>query len=530
MGTGGANKRKPNRRKIMTSEKLENSFRVRIGADLLPRARETPQGVGRVESRRSRVSQNTIVATAVRIICFPQPALLHGCRLLVWASILALIPNVFAADTPPVPAFPGAEGLGWTTRGGRGGRVIAVTNLNDSGPGSFREACEAEGPRIVVFRVSGTITLESSLGIRNPYITIAGQTAPGDGICIKKYPLSIGASEVIIRYIRVRLGDESGLDADAISGRYQKNIILDHVSASWSVDETVSIYHCENVTVQWCLVSESMYNSNHVKGAHGYGGIWGSNHSTYHHNLLAHHSSRNPRFASGCGYTDYRNNVVYNWGFNSTYGGEKQQQGNAKFNFSIINMVANYYKPGPATTPGEVTYRIAEPSSRSSDDKGSWYVVDNVVVGYPAVTADNWQGIDGNNYIKLNALWDAMPINQQTPENAYHAVLDHAGCSLPNRDAVDQRIIEEARTGTATYGNNGIITTPSDVGGWPELKSTPAPVDSDHDGIPDQWETTHGLDPSNKEDGKKTNLSADSYTNLEIYLNELAGDFVKSAK
>ena len=235
-------------------------------------------------------------------------------QFLVCAGILALLPNGFTADTPSVPAFPGAEGYGAMTRGGRGGKVILVTNLNDSGPGSLREACETEGPRIVVFRVSGTITLERALRISNPYITIAGQTAPGDGICLKRYPLLINASEVIIRYIRVRLGDETDDDADAISGRYNKNIIIDHVSASWSVDETVSIYYCENVTIQWCLISESMYDAGHVKGAHGYGGIWGSNRSTYHHNLLAHHSSRNPRFASGCGYNDYRNNVVYNWG------------------------------------------------------------------------------------------------------------------------------------------------------------------------------------------------------------------------
>ena len=181
--------------------------------------------------------------------------------------------------------------------------------------------------------------------------------------------------------------------ADAISSRYNKNLILDHVSASWSVDETVSIYHSENVTVQWCLISESLYKSNHGKGHHGFGGIWGSNHSTYHHNLLAHHSSRNPRFASGCGNTDYRNNVIYNWGYNSCYGGEKQQHGNPKFNFTNINMVANYYKPGPATEPGKVSYRIASPSTRDgADDYGKWYVAENVVEGNATVTADNWNG------------------------------------------------------------------------------------------------------------------------------------------
>ena len=185
-------------------------------------------------------SFRSLVGTDLRI-SFRQPRLLHRCQLLVCVGILVLIPSGFAADTPSVPAFPGAEGYGAMTRGGRGGKVILVTNLNDTGPGSLRDACEAEGPRIVVFTVSGTITLESRLRISNPYITIAGQTAPGEGICIKKYPLSINASEVIIRYIRVRLGDESDADADAISGRYHKNIIIDHVSASWSVDETVSI-------------------------------------------------------------------------------------------------------------------------------------------------------------------------------------------------------------------------------------------------------------------------------------------------
>ena len=485
-------------------------------------------------------SFRALVGAALRI-CFRPPALLHRCQLLVCAGILALIPNGFAADTPPVPAFPGAEGFGSMTRGGRGGTVITVTNLNDSGSGSLREACETEGPRIVVFRVAGTIILASALKISNPYITIAGQTAPGDGICIKKYPLSINASEVIIRYIRVRLGDEAGVDTDAISSRYNKNIIIDHVSASWSVDETVSIYHCENVTVQWCLVSESMYNAGHAKGTHGFGGIWGSNHSTYHHNLLAHHSSRNPRFASGCGYTDYRNNVVYNWGYNSAYGGEEQQQGNENFNFSVINMVANYYKPGPATAPGKVTYRIVSPSSRNlADDFGKWYVADNVVHGNTAVTANNWDGgvqiRGGSSYIaglKLLHPFASMPINQQTAEEAYYSVLDNVGASLPKRDTVDVRIVDETRNGYATYEgvtyeNNkrvpdkskkcGIIDSQTDVGGWPELKSLPAPLDSDGDGMPDEWEKRYGLDPRDASNASK-DKDGDGYTNIEEYLN-----------
>jgi pectate lyase len=485
-------------------------------------------------------SFRSLVGTDLRI-CFRQPALLHKCQLLVCAGILALIPNGFAADTPPVPAFPGAEGFGSMTRGGRGGKVLTVTNLNDSGPGSLREACETEGSRIVVFRVSGTITLASRLRISKPYITIAGQTAPGDGICIKKYPLSINASEVIIRYIRVRLGDEAGVDADAISSRYNKNIIIDHVSASWSVDETVSIYHCENVTVQWCLVSESMYNAGHAKGTHGFGGIWGSNRSTYHHNLLAHHSSRNPRFASGCGYNDFRNNVVYNWGYNSAYGGEKQQQGNENFNFTVINMVANYYKPGPATRPGKVTYRIINPSSSNlADDFGKWYVADNVVHGNTAVTANNWDGgvqpQGGSSYIaglKLHQPFASMPINQQTAEEAYYSVLESVGASLPKRDTVDVRIVDETRNGYATYegvtykNKNrvpdkskkcGIIDSQTDVGGWPELKSLPAPLDSDGDGMPDEWEKRYGLDPRDASNASK-DKDGDGYTNIEEYLN-----------
>lgn len=465
----------------------------------------------------------------------------HSLLLLVCAGIFALLPSGFAADTPSVPAFPGAEGYGAMTRGGRGGEVILVTNLNDSGPGSLREACEAEGPRIVVFTVSGTITLESRLTISNSYITIAGQTAPGDGICIKKYQLSINASEVIIRYIRVRLGDETDNDADAISGRYHKNIILDHVSASWSIDETVSIYYCENVTIQWCLISESLYNAGHVKGTHGFGGIWGSNYSTYHHNLLAHHSSRNPRFASGCGYNDFRNNVVYNWGYNSAYGGEKRHEGDDRFNFTVVNMVANYFKPGPATRPGNGAHRIINPSSGGLDDGfGKWYVADNVVHGNPEVTANNWDGgvqpQGGSSHIpklKLDRPYSAIPINQQTAEEAYSTVLESVGASLPKRDAIDTRIVDETRNGYATYEGDtyknkrrvpeaskqcGIIDSQADVGGWPELKSLPAPLDSDSDGMPDEWEKRYGFDSHDASNASKDNDN-DGYTNIEEYLN-----------
>ncbi|MCO8121002.1 pectate lyase [Stieleria sp. TO1_6] len=429
-------------------------------------------------------------------------------------------------------AFPSAEGYGKHTVGGRGGRVIDVINLNDSGEGSLRAAVDAKGPRTVVFRVSGTINLKSDIRIKNPHITIAGQTAPGDGICLRGYPLMISADEVIIRYLRVRFGDESEKDADAISARYVKNLILDHVSASWSVDETMSIYHCENVTVQWCIISESMFDSNHSKNQHGFGGIWGGNKSTYHHNLIAHHSSRNPRFASGCGDTDYRNNVVYNWGYRSCYGGEAEQKGFDNSKLSTINLIANYYKPGPATDPERMA-ELAEPSSRGADDRGRWYVNGNVIEGSPSVTTENWRGVRGSNFIKLDEPWDAMPINQQTAEEAFASVLDHAGATLPKRDAVDTRVIQEVRSGTATYEGvyktlkrvadtskpTGIIDSQKNVGGWPELTSTPAPKDTDHDGIPDEWETNHGLNPNEVTDG--TAVGKGGYTMLEKYINSI---------
>ena len=467
--------------------------------------------------------------------------------------ILLVLLMTFSASWSQQLAFPTAEGYGKYTVGGRGGVVYEVTNLNDSGEGSLRAAVEAKGPRTVVFRVSGTIKLESDLRIKNPYITIAGQTAPGDGICIKKYPLMIDADEVIIRYIRVRLGGEALVDADAVSSRYVKNLILDHVSASWSVDEVLSVYHGEYTTVQWCIISESMFNSNHpTKNNHGFGGIWGSNYSTYHHNLIANNSNRNIRFASGCGNTDYRNNVIYNWGFESTYGAESQQRGNDKFNFANVNVVANYYKPGPATLPGKMSHQIAAPWSRNGDsDYGKWYIADNVMVGSEEVTNDNWKGVvpsltaiegvqehNPNNLeaipgLKLNKPWPAMAINQQTAEDAYHSVLEHAGASLPKRDAVDLRIIEEARTGIANFEgcyedfykvadkskNCGIIDSPDDVGGWPELKSVPAPVDTDHDGMPDNWETKNNLNPKNPDD--RNNVGVDGYTMLEKYLNSI---------
>ncbi len=422
-------------------------------------------------------------------------------------------------------AFPEAEGFGRLTTGGRGGIVIEVTNLNDSGPGSLRAAIQEREPRTVVFRVSGTIELRSDLIIKNGNLTLAGQTAPGDGICLKDYSVIISANNVIIRFLRVRLGDEKKNAADAISCIGNRDIMIDHCSFSWGIDEVASFYDNENSTVQWCLISESLNHSYHFKGDHGYGGIWGGKGASFHHNLLAHHSSRNPRFNGSRTHgdaareiVDFRNNVIYNWGMNSAYGGEGGNH----------NVVANYYKFGPAT---KIRDRIVEPW----DGKGKWYVAENYVFGYPAITADNWSGgVQGDFWksVRIDSSLAVSPVITQAAETAYELVLENVGAVLPKRDAVDARIIEEVTAGTATYGGiygagSGIIDSQKDVGGWPELKTYDVPKDEDHDGMPDAWELANGLDPKNPDD-RNGHPKGDGYTNLEKYLNNLSIRDIKS--
>ena len=412
-------------------------------------------------------------------------------------------------------AFPTAEGYGKYATGGRGGAVYEVTTLNPTGAGSLGAAIGASGTRTVVFKVAGTIT--GNFNITNGNITIAGQTAPGDGICIKGN-LSISADNIIIRYIRVRY--DPTVPGDAIGGRGHKNIIIDHVSASWSADEVFSFYHNDNTTVQWCIIAEGCEKfENGVSVGHRFGGIWGNNYGTWHHNLLVHNDSRNPRWASGCGYNDYRNNVLFNWGYQGCYGGEAAQPGDPRYTFTTISIIDNYYKSGPATQSKSL---IANPSARTATDKGSWYVSDNYVNGYSSVTANNWLGVTGSNYIKMSEPWLAMPINQETAEQAYLSVLDGVGCSLPNRDTIDKRIIEEVRTGTATYGRNGIIDKPSDVGGWPVLAAGTPYTDSDKDGMSDEWETANGLNPNDPSD--RNGIGEGGYTNLEVFLYKLVGE------
>ncbi|MGL1886165.1 MAG: T9SS type A sorting domain-containing protein [Reichenbachiella sp.] len=431
------------------------------------------------------------------------------------------------------PAFPGAEGHGRFTTGGRGGKVIYVSNLNDSGEGSLREAIKQTGARIIVFAISGIIELNSSLKISNDSITIAGQTAPGDGITLRNYSLQIAADQVIIRYIRSRMGDEKAYEGDAMWGRNQKNILLDHCSLGWSTDECGSFYDNEFFTMQWCVLSESLRESVHGKGTHGYGGIWGGHGASFHHNLLIHHDSRNPRM-NGSRYSgqpdlelvDFRNNVIYNWGSNSGYAGE-----GGSFNF-----VNNYYKPGAATNSSRNDQIFApNPDNGSNNNKqgvhGYFYVSGNYMHGSQTVTEDNWQGInptDGlkDEDVKSDTEFDKGQISTHSAEISFQKVLDYVGASL-SRDAIDSRLSEEALNGTYTYlGSStgeekpGLIDTQTDVGGWPEYNSTISPIDTDSDGMPDDYEDQNGLDKNNPNDNSGYTLS-EFYTNVEVYLNSL---------
>ncbi len=429
----------------------------------------------------------------------------------------------------PLPAFPGAEGGGAGTRGGRGGKVLIVTNLNDSGPGSLREAVETKGPRTVVFAVSGIIHLQSPLRITEPFITIAGQTSPGDGICIRGHTTEINTHEVILRYLRFRRGNLKDRN-DALGGYPQRNVIIDHCSASWGLDENISLYRwmdgnkkmpTENLTIQWCISSEALNLNNHA-----FGGTWGGRNASFHHNLFACNTGRNASIGYG-DHVDFRNNVVFNYQHRTFDGGDAS---------SWVNLVANYFKPGPATNEGDIRHRVCKPQHlqmfSEAPTPGKWFVADNFVAGNPKVSADNWDGgvqfedEDVKRVGSLKALiekvrgttpFPAPRITQQSAQEAYELVLAHAGATLPKRDAVDARIIESVRTGKPTFGN-GIIDTPADVGGYPEYKSAPAPADNDHDGMADEWERKHGLNPNDASDAS-ADADKDGYTNIEECLN-----------
>ena len=456
-------------------------------------------------------------------------------------------------------AFPGAEGGGKYASGGRDGRIVLVTSLADSKEeGTLRAAINSQGKRTIVFNVSGTIYLQSPLDIKYGDLTIAGQSAPGQGICVANYPVTVSANNIIFRYLRFRMGysgKEGAEGADALGGRQTTNVIIDHCSISWSTDECSSFYDNENFTMQWCILSESLRLSGHAKGPHGYGAIWGGVNATYHHNLLAHHDSRTPRFGPGDKFagkdrTDARNNVFYNWNGNGCYGGEAME----------INLVNNYYKPGPATAK-RVADRVMAISAKNATSgfaaiKGKWgkyYLMGNFFQQDALVTANNWLGvsIEGNTRDQIESLIPIATTAVRTfdAQQAYRQVLAYAGCSL-QRDEVDRRIVNETKSGTATfigrspnngqgksmgYPRRGILDSqldlrPPDADStwtpWPTLTSTSPPLDSDKDGMPDEWEIKRKLNPK-KADGHLRSLNV-NYDNLEIYLNELVLKITKN--
>jgi hypothetical protein len=461
-----------------------------------------------------------------------------------------------------VPAFPGAEGGGMYSFGGRGGKVYVVTNLNDSGPGSFREACEAAGPRIVVFNVAGVIHLKMPIFIEAPYITIDGHTAPGDGVCLAGESTLVDTHDVVIRYLRFRRGNTDVFDRDdALGGEPVGNIIVDHCSCSWGLDENLSMYRhmyqpadggpalklpTVNITIQWCISSEALNAYNHA-----FGGTWGGRNSSFHHNLFACNTGRNPSIGMSYDF-NFVNNVLFNWRHRSVDGGDQ----NSRF-----KIIANYFKPGPATLDNPVRWRILEPAaSWSKADPvyrfGKAYVAGNVVEGYPEVTRDNWDGgvqfqennglvSDPNELKKLIAAvrvekpFPMAPLKIQSAPEAYESVLADAGATLPRRDAVDERVIREVKTGKVwsqgkefmpppmkglaknNWGTagNGIITDISQVGGWPEYNGEPI-KDLCPDGIPLSWKIKYHLDTNDVNLAQK-DLLGDGYTVMDKYLDGL---------
>ncbi len=440
---------------------------------------------------------------------------MHALRSLAFAALALSLPTARAAE---LPSFPGAEGFGATTPGGRGGKILFVTNLDDSGPGSLREACEvASGPRIVLFRVAGTIALKKPITVRNPFLTVAGQSAPGDGVCLRDATFGIATHDVVVRYLRSRLGDASPQEADCIdllNGAH--HCILDHCSATWSIDECLSTSgDNEYCTIQWCLIGESLNQSKHAKGKHGYGSLARANGPmSWHHNLWIHNDARNPRLGDNYGRGekyptfDVRNNVMYDFG--GTASGLTQ----GKF---TVNYVGNYLRPGPsskAKTPIHI-------GNKPVDSDIVFFLRDNVFEGDTAQTADNAKMIDayeldGKPQARTVATtFPAAPVQTVSATAALDLVLATVGASLPVRDAVDTRLVGHVRKRTGK-----LIDSQDEVGGWPVLKSAPLPADSDHDGLPDAWETAHGLNPRDAKDASA--IAKSGYSNIEEYLNELA--------
>lgn len=431
-------------------------------------------------------------------------------------------------ETASAPAFPGAEGFGRVATGGRGGRAYHVTSLKDDGsPGTLRHAVskESDEPLTVIFDVSGMIVLEKPLVIRRSNLTIAGQTAPGDGICLRDHPTTISADNVILRFLRFRLGDAKKVEGDALGGRGRRRIMIDHCSISWSTDECVSFYDNRDFTMQWCIASESLRSSVHAKGPHGYGGIWGGWNASFHHNLLACHDSRNPRL-SGSRTTgapesmtvDFRNNVVFGWGNETAYGGEGGR----------CNLVGNFYRPA-SWSRRRGFFRAYADSGENRQAKGVvglFHLSGNVMHGDKELANDNAKGFSPPEGFEAEELlrdeaFPCAPIRTETAASAWRSVLKYAGASK-SRDAVDRRIVALAKSG----GRGGrIIDSQEDVGGYPVYREERTRLrDSDGDGLPDSWERRRGLDPKDPADGAAPAHAGSDRTNLEVWLDSLVAD------
>ena len=477
-----------------------------------------------------------------------------------------------------IPAFPGAEGGGMYSFGGRGGKVLTVTNLNDDGPGSFRWACEQGGARIIVFNVSGIIRLKSPIYVRAPYVTIAGQTAPGEGICIAGESFQVDTHDVIVRHMRFRRGETNVMNReDSFGGNPVGNIMIDHCSCEWGLDENISFYRhmfdmnngkpkekkpTVNVTIQNTISAKALDTWNHA-----FGSTIGGENTTFMRNLWADNTGRNPS-VGWAGVFNFVNNVVYNWVHRTADGGEYK---------SMFNFINNYYKPGPLTPKDSpVGHRITKSESRSEGlfpfkQFGRVYAMGNVMEGYPEITNDNWNGgiqtadKDGAMDETELALMRSdepfeMPfVTIMGAGKAFEWVLSNAGANVPCRDIVDQRICEEVRTGIAyyvpnyekkvkdnPYGNmwglhpksqneqgffkyrrlpqdsykQGVITDPRQMGGYPEYKAWQPYVDTDNDGMPDAWEVANGLNPNDAGDAV-LDCNGDGYTNIEKYINAI---------
>lgn len=464
--------------------------------------------------------------------------------LMSFVLIIAFINQPLLESKKGLISFPGAEGFGAYATGGRGGAVVEVTNLQDDGTGSLRDALRqySDQPLTVVFKVAGIIELKSNLRITRSNLTIAGQTAPGDGICLKGNSVIInGASgikgknngNIIIRYLRSRPGNNSKSGSYGIDIENVSNVIIDHCSFSWANEECAAVYDVKNLTLQWCIISEGLHDAGHQKGKRAYGGVWGGQNVSFHHNLIANQKSRTIRFNGSRAHdtlalVDYRNNVIYNWGSeNACYGGEVEINGGK----SLINVINNYYLPGPATsfTPNFVKFNYNDKRAKGI---GNWFISGNVMHN------DRKSSINNKHAINLIELPSELTLNilktesfeidryaklkTQKAARALASVLKEVGAKLPRRDNVDFRIIKSVNqqlNGIKNTERSGIIDSPNEVGGWPKYNSKYQILDKDHDGMADSWEVKMKLNPRKSSDRNKKNSKG--YTMLELYLNSI---------